>query len=126
MRSSFSTVMVSPLMTATGRLESSATAAAVDCGAAAVFAGAGCCAKAAEASSSSGMSVRLIKSNPPDGVSDDALTNRVTGGEHSDHAVYDCGTTGGVSHNATAERKSANVSAEISSWKRSQIAGSAL
>src|SRR5947209_10134961 len=84
MRSSFSTVMVSPLTTATGRLESSAAAAAVDCGAAAAFAGAGCCAEAAEATSSSGMSIRLINSNPPDGVSDDALTNRVTGGEHSD------------------------------------------
>src|SRR3954454_3258455 len=71
-------------MTATGRLESSATAAAVDCGAGAFCAGAGCCANADEASSSSGMSIRLIKSNPPDGVSDDALTNRVTGGEHSD------------------------------------------
>src|SRR5438445_237013 len=83
MRLSFSTVMVSPLMTATGRLESSATAAAADCGAGAVCAAASCCAKAAEASSSSGMSVRLIKSNPPDGVSDDALTNRFTRGEHS-------------------------------------------
>src|SRR5207248_5886113 len=81
MRLSLSTVMVSPLMMATGRLESSAIAAAVDCGA-----GAACWANAAEVSSSSGMSVRLIKSNPPDGVSDDALTNRVTGGEHSGHA----------------------------------------
>src|SRR5437588_7805535 len=102
MRLSFSTVMVSPLMMATGRLESSATAAAVDCGAGAVCAAAdaGCCANAAEASSSSGMSVRLIKSNPPDGVSDDALTNRVTGGEHSGHAEDG---VGGVSHAPTTK-----------------------